>query len=42
MPSTEAWTTYGGYETEATYFANGTAEALVAQYIRLLNNLKNS
>ena len=42
MPSTEAWTTYGGYETEATYFANGTAEALVAQYIRLLNSLKNS
>ncbi len=42
MPSTEAWTTYGGYETEATYFANGTAEAYVAEYIRLLNSLKNS
>jgi len=42
MPSTEAWTTYGGYETEATYFANGTAEAYVAEYIRLLNSLKNN
>ena len=42
MPSTEAWTTYGGYETTATYFANGTAEALVAQYIHLLNSLKTN
>ena len=42
MPSTEAWTTYGGYETEATYFGNGTAEDFVREYIRLLNSLKTN
>ena len=40
MPSYEACTEYGGYETEATYFATGVAEKLVAEYLRMLNELK--
>lgn len=39
MPSYEACTEYGGYETEASYFGAGTAENLVAQYLEMLNGL---
>ena len=38
MPSTEAWTKYRGYETEATYFENGEAEKVVAEYIKMLED----
>ena len=39
MPSYEACTEYGGYETEATYFDTGVAEELVAQYNAMLRRL---
>ena len=40
MPSYEACTIYGGYETEATYFATGVAEKLVNKYVNMLERLK--
>ena len=40
MPSYEACTEYGGYETEATYFTTGVAEQLVAKYVEMLNEQK--
>ena len=40
MPSIEAWETYGGYETWATYFAPGVAEKLVARFLYLLDEVK--
>ncbi len=42
MPSYEAWTEYGGYETEATYFDVGVAEGVVAQYNDMLGRLYDS
>ena len=39
VPSDEAFTEYGGYETEKTYFFAGIAEELVAEYLRMLNEL---
>ena len=39
MPSYEACTEYGGYETEATYFDTGVAEKVVAQYRDMLRKL---
>ena len=40
IPSYEACTIYGGYETEATYFGVGVAEKLVAEYVRMLKEHK--
>ena len=40
MPSIEAWTTYGGYETWCTYFAPGTGEQLVSEFLRMLNEVR--
>ena len=42
MPSYEACTEYGGYETWATYFATGVAEELVEQYLGMLNQIKEN
>ena len=39
VPSYEACTEYGGYETEATYFGAGVAEQVVAQFLDMLGNL---
>ena len=40
MPSYEAWTEYGGYETWATYFDTGVAEELVGEYLNMLKSLR--
>ena len=40
LPSIEYCTEYGGYEVDDTKFAFGTAEKLVAEYIRMLNEHK--
>ena len=40
MPSYEALTEYGGYETGSTYFATGVAEKVVAELLRMLNEIK--
>ena len=40
MPSYEAWTEYGGYETWATYFDIGVAEAIVGEFISMLESHK--
>ena len=40
IPSYEAWTQYGGYELTATYFAEGVAEKLVDEFVRMLNEHK--
>ena len=40
MPSYEAFTEYGGYETQTTYFAAGMGEELVAEYLKMLNAIK--
>ena len=40
MPSIEYWNEYGGYEVEDTKFAKGTAEKLVAEFLKMLNDHK--
>lgn len=40
MPSIEYWNEYGGYEVDDTMFAKGTAEKLVAEFLRMLNEHK--
>ena len=40
MPSYEAFTEYGGYETDATYFPTGMGEELVAEFLKMLNEVK--
>ena len=40
VPSYEAWTQYGGYELTATYFAEGVAEKLVDEFVRMLKDHK--
>ena len=42
MPSYEACTEYGGYETWATYFDTGVAEELVREYLGMLNGLRQT
>ena len=42
IPSYEAFTVYGGYETETTYFAAGMGEELVAEYLKMLTALSES
>ena len=42
MPSYEACTKYGGYETKATYFATGVAEKLVAEFLAMLSEIKQT
>ena len=39
MPSYEAFTVYGGYETIATYFSAGMGEELADEYIKMLDEL---
>ena len=41
MPSYEAWTIYGGYETTATYFDAGVAEKIVEELLGMLKAQKN-
>lgn len=40
MPSYEAWTIYGGYETTATYFDVGVAEKLIEELVGMLKSHK--
>ena len=42
MPSYKAATEYGGYDARATYFADGVAERLVAEYLRMLGEVKET
>ena len=39
IPAKEAFS-YRNYEVDTTYFAEGTAEALVDEYVKMLNSLK--
>ena len=40
IPSIEYFTEYGGYEVDATQFAQGTGEKLVDEYLKLLKQHK--
>ena len=42
MPSYKAATEYGGYDAQYTYFEVGTAEKLVAEYLRMLKEFREA